>query len=76
MVGGEHHTVVAGRKGTEEVGNGRMAKPAEGDAAVGCLSGSQFAHHAAFGAGMGEHVDKVEHHHIEVVLAEGRKLLE
>ena len=45
-----------------------VPKPRERDGAVGRLVRGQFAHHAAFGAGMGEDVDEVDDQHVERML--------
>ena len=75
VVGSEQNAVVALREGSEKVGNSGVAEPTEGDAAVGGLVAGQFAHHAALGTGVGEHVDEVQHADVEVVLVELRQLL-
>ena len=45
-----------------------MAKPRFGQRSIGGIVGGEFANHARLGAGMGEHVDEVEHDDVEVVL--------
>ena len=52
-----------------------MAEPAQRNAAIGCLVTGKLAHHTAFRAGMGKHVNKVEHHHVQVVFPQIRQLL-
>ena len=70
MVGGDYDAIVALRKQFEEVGDCRMAKPTEGDAAICRLGVGQLAHHLRLGAGMTEHVDEIEHDDIDVVLGQ------
>ena len=68
MVGGDNHLVVGLCQPPEEVRDDGVAEPGEGDAAIGTLVVGEFTHHLRLGAGMTEHVDEVEHHHIQVVL--------
>ena len=76
VVGGYNDGAVCLGKTAEESGYGRMAEPALGNAAVGCLVAGQFAHHAAFGACMAEHVDEIKHKDVEVVLQYVGQLLQ
>ena len=68
VVRSEDDVVVALCQGTEEITNSRVAEPTECDAAVGCFIGRQLTHHPTLGAGMAEHIDEVEHAHIDIVL--------
>ena len=69
VVGGEHYLVIALRKELEELGENRMAEPALRDAAVGTLVVGKLAHHLRFGTRVREHVDEVNHQHVQVVVA-------
>ena len=75
VIGGDDDTIVRLCQLTEQVGNDRMAKPRQGNASVGTLVVSQFAHHLRLRTGMRQHVDEVEHHHVQVVLAQRVQLL-
>ena len=68
MVGGEHDFVAFFGYATEEVEGRGVAKPRFGQRAIGGIVGGELANHARLGAGMGEHVDEVEHDDVEVVL--------
>ena len=45
-----------------------MAEPALRDAAVGTLVVGKLAHHLRFGTRVREHVDEVNHQHVQVVV--------
>ena len=51
-----------------------MPEPAERDAAVGGLVLCQLPHHLRLGAGVRQHVDEVQHHHVQVVPFQGVEL--
>ena len=76
MVGGDNHLVIGLRQLSEELGDHRVTEPGEGDAAIGTLVVGQFTYHLRLSAGMTEHVDEVEDHHVEVVLLQRFELLE
>ena len=76
MVGRHDHPAVGLCQQFEEVGDDRMTEPREGDATVGTLVVGEFAHHLRLRTGMTEHVDEVEHDHVQVVLLERIKLLQ
>ena len=73
MVGGDDHSAGSGSQLSEQFGYDGVAKPAEGDGAVGRLVVGQFAHHLRLCAGMAQHVDEVDDEHIQMV---GRQLVE
>ena len=76
MVGCENHGEIALRKPLKEVGEYGMAKPTECDGTVSRLVVGQFAYHARLRSGVRKHVDKVEYHHVKVVLCQLREMFE
>ena len=70
MVGGEHHLIAFFGDASEQLHGGGVLKPRFGESAVGGVAVSQFANHLAFGAGVRQHIHKVEHHYVEIVLIE------
>ena len=75
MIGGDDDTIVGLSQLTEQVGYDRMAEPRQGDASVGRLVVGQLTHHLRLRTGMTEHVDEIEHYHVQVVLAQRVQLL-
>ena len=49
-----------------------MLEPGACQAAIGRFALGQFADHLVFGTGVGQHIDKVQYHHIQLVMKEGR----
>ena len=68
VVGGDHHLAVILRQSSEQFREHRVAQPALRDAAVGTLCIGELAYHLRFRSGMREHVDEVDHQHVQVLL--------
>ena len=52
-----------------------MAEPRLGNGAVCGLRGCELTNHFGFGAGMGKHIDEIEHADIELVILDLREVL-
>ena len=75
MVGGDNHSPVGLCQPFEQFRDDGMSEPAECDRTVGRLIVSQLPHHLRLCACMAQHIDEVEHHHIEIILLQLVKLL-
>ena len=74
MIGGENHFASAGCNPLEQFQGRRVLEPGTGQASVGSLTLCQFPDHLTLGTGMGKHIDKVQYHHIQLVLRECRNV--
>ena len=64
VVGGNHHFIAFFGNSSEEFERGRVLKPRFGNAAISSIAVGEFANHFRLGAGVRQHIHKVEHHHI------------
>lgn len=70
VVGGEDHAVAHLGDVLEEVVRRRVAEPAARQRAIRSFGIGQLADHLALGAGVGEHVDEVQHDDVQLILLE------
>ena len=75
MIGSDNDLVIGLSQLAEEVGDDRVAEPRECYRAIGTLVIGQLTYHLRLGSGVAEHIDEIEHHHVEVVLLQRAELL-
>ena len=75
MIGGENDFKIFFGDFAEEVECRRVAEPRLGNGAVCGLRGCELTNHFGFGAGMGKHIDEIEHADIELVILDLREVL-
>ena len=67
VVCGNDDLVVGLCQRLEEFCHDRVPEPADGQVAIGRLVAGKFPNHLRLGPGMREHIDEIDHHHIEVI---------
>jgi len=75
VIGGENDFKIFFGDFAEEVECRRVAEPRLGNGAVCGLRGCELTNHFGFGAGMGKHIDEIEHADIELVILDLREVL-
>ena len=70
VVGGDDDFVAAASHGLEQLTDGRVAEPAEGDAAEGLLVADELMNHLVLGLGVRQNVDEIDDKNVEVVVQE------
>ena len=70
VIGGYENLAISLRQMLQHLSHRRVAEPRECDRTVGRLVVGELAHHLRLRAGMRQHVDEVEHQHVQVVLPE------